>query len=252
MRPLTLLLLAVVVPSALGCDGEGAPSPEHAAAEGETGGGRVAASAAGSAKGDEAGGAPAAQTKLPAAPRAGEGEVVYTWYDSRGRPHLATRIEEVPEERRDRVVVSRLGGGLEAAAESELVVGDFRQETPTFSKIDLSKLGATGHLDGAQLLKHHEVYVYSAEWCGFCKKVKAWLRARGIPFIERDIEKDPGAADELRAKALAAGISAGGIPVTDVHGELVRGFAPKALEAALARAGYPVEPETRERGAGGE
>ena len=34
------------------------------------------------------------------------------------------------------------------------------------------------------------VTVYSASWCGVCKQAKAFLREEGIPFVDKDVEKD--------------------------------------------------------------
>jgi glutaredoxin len=78
-----------------------------------------------------------------------------------------------------------------------------------------------------------EVIVYSAEWCGYCKKAMAWLGKKGIPFVEKDVEKDPGADRELKQKLKAAGMRAGGVPVIDVRGKLVVGFDRGRLQALL-------------------
>jgi glutaredoxin len=39
--------------------------------------------------------------------------------------------------------------------------------------------------------------VYSAPWCGDCREAKRFLEKHSIPFQEIDIEKTPGAADEV-------------------------------------------------------
>ncbi len=79
------------------------------------------------------------------------------------------------------------------------------------------------------------VVLYSAAWCGYCKKERAWLKAKGVNFTERDIEKDNGAAEELARKASAAGVRPRGVPVTDVRGTLVEGFDEPRLTALLGR-----------------
>lgn len=82
--------------------------------------------------------------------------------------------------------------------------------------------------------KSGEVIVYSTTWCGFCTRVKSWLTARKISFVEKDVEKDPTAAPELAQKMVQQKIPpSGGVPWTDVRGTLVRGFDPKKLEEAL-------------------
>jgi glutaredoxin len=77
------------------------------------------------------------------------------------------------------------------------------------------------------------VVVYSAEWCGYCKKAKAWLAGRSVPFVERDVEKTPGAQAELQAKLKAKNVPGGGIPVIDWGGTLVMGYDVAAFEKLL-------------------
>ena len=55
------------------------------------------------------------------------------------------------------------------------------------------------------------VTVYSADWCGYCKKLQQGLRDEQIPFDVIDIERNPSAHERARQ---ATGTSA--IPVTSV------------------------------------
>jgi glutaredoxin len=71
-----------------------------------------------------------------------------------------------------------------------------------------------------------QVVIYGASWCGACRQAAAWLRGRGIPFVEKDIERDPGAREEMTAKCRAAGITPNSIPILDVRGRVVQGFSP--------------------------
>ncbi len=41
--------------------------------------------------------------------------------------------------------------------------------------------------------------VYSATWCRDCREAKRFLAKHNIPFEEIDIERTPGAADEVEA-----------------------------------------------------
>ena len=77
------------------------------------------------------------------------------------------------------------------------------------------------------------VIVYGTSWCGYCKKAREYLAAHHIPFEDKDIEKDDGAADELARKAADQGIHPGGVPVIDVHGKLIVGFNRVALDHLL-------------------
>jgi mycoredoxin len=44
------------------------------------------------------------------------------------------------------------------------------------------------------------ITMYSTTWCPDCWRAKSFLRARGVPFREVDIEKDP-LAEEIVLKA---------------------------------------------------
>ena len=64
----------------------------------------------------------------------------------------------------------------------------------------------------------------------------AYMKRKGISFIEKDIEKDPGAAREMEAKLSKNGLRGGSIPVMDVRGTIMVGFDPERVEAALRAA----------------
>ncbi len=78
-----------------------------------------------------------------------------------------------------------------------------------------------------------DVIVYGTSWCGYCKKTRNWLNAHSIPFIDKDVEKDDGAAEELAQKARDQGVRPRGVPVIDARGRLVLGFNADELEDAL-------------------
>jgi glutaredoxin len=77
------------------------------------------------------------------------------------------------------------------------------------------------------------VVLYGTQWCGACAKARAWLKQRGVAFEDKDPERDPAAAAELRAKAARAGIQPDRVPIIDVRGTVLQGFDPKRLEALL-------------------
>jgi glutaredoxin len=68
------------------------------------------------------------------------------------------------------------------------------------------------------------VILYSAVWCGVCKATAEFLRKEGIPYEEKDVEKDAGAQQELACKALKTGKKINGVPVLDIGGTLLLGF----------------------------
>jgi mycoredoxin len=45
-----------------------------------------------------------------------------------------------------------------------------------------------------------ELIVYSAQWCHDCREAKRFLAKHNIPYQEVDIERTPGAAQEVIAR----------------------------------------------------
>ena len=62
------------------------------------------------------------------------------------------------------------------------------------------------------------VVLYTTAWCGYCKRARQYLNARGNAFVERDIEKD---ASANRAHKLAGGT---GVPLLVRDGDTLSGF----------------------------
>jgi glutaredoxin len=87
----------------------------------------------------------------------------------------------------------------------------------------------------AGLAKSEDVIIYGASWCGACKQAARYFSQKGVPFVEKDIEKEPAARGEMLSKAKAQGVSTAGIPVIDVRGTLLGGFDPNKVERLLAR-----------------
>jgi glutaredoxin len=78
------------------------------------------------------------------------------------------------------------------------------------------------------------VVLYTTQWCGGCRKARAYLNNRGVSFVERDVERDPGAAGELAEKRRTAGMRGSGVPVLDVDGQLLSGFNERAYSRILS------------------
>ena len=73
------------------------------------------------------------------------------------------------------------------------------------------------------------VVLYSAAWCGYCKKAKAYLAARSVAYQDIDVDSPAG-------MAAFAGVGGGGIPVLVSQGQAVRGFSTQAYDALFAGA----------------
>lgn len=85
-----------------------------------------------------------------------------------------------------------------------------------------------------------------ANFCGEpCDGARSLLNTRGIPFTDRNPEKDPKALDALKA-------ATGGqeVPVLVVGAKVLKGFAEESWNEALTSGGYPrTNPNLRPRAA---
>lgn len=83
-------------------------------------------------------------------------------------------------------------------------------------------------------LRNAEVTIYGTSWCGYCASARDYFRKRGIPFTDRDIEKESGASAEIARKCRDNRMHfSGSVPVLDVNGTIIQGFDVPAIEAAL-------------------
>jgi len=211
------------------------------------------------------GGESQTDVKKPAVKNGG-GAVVYSYVDDRGRIRMATSLGDIPEEFRDRVVMTDTSRPRNQRLRTDRVlVVDLREEGEkgpvNYTIVDLDALkkrasvsllrqpkdpgelgewvvdrvaGRVRSLLGIQApVSSVRVMLYTAPWCGFCKKAAAHLRSRGISFEERDIDSDRSAAVELSRKLRQAGLSGSGIPVLDIAGTIVIGFKKDRIDRLL-------------------
>ena len=76
---------------------------------------------------------------------------------------------------------------------------------------------------------HGQVVLYATDWCPYCEKTRALLAAKGIPYHEMNIETSAEARSQYQR------LAAQGVPVLLVAREVVRGYHPQTMEAALDR-----------------
>lgn len=76
------------------------------------------------------------------------------------------------------------------------------------------------------------VIIYSTTWCGYCKMLKKYLSDKNVAWVEKDIENDASAHEELMRKIDG---NFRGVPVSDVNGTIVLGFDRPSIDAALAK-----------------
>ncbi len=162
------------------------------------------------------------------------------------------RVADVPEAARGQVIVVDSSLSPERRrSESVLYVADLtaRREDGTYPyslvsrfRFERELLRAPGdrssvlpaECDGLTASPPDRVVLYTTAWCSVCKTAAAFMTREGIPFVERDVEQDRAAQQELACKALKAGKQLQGVPVLDVAGALMVGFDRDSL-VALAR-----------------
>jgi glutaredoxin-like YruB-family protein len=72
------------------------------------------------------------------------------------------------------------------------------------------------------------VTIYSATWCAYCHAAKDYLDKLKVSYTDKDIEKDPSAAEESVTKSNQMGI-----PVIDIDGTIIVGFDKPKIDLAL-------------------
>ncbi len=73
------------------------------------------------------------------------------------------------------------------------------------------------------------VTIYTTDWCGYCKKAKAYMRERGISYVEYDIEKDNDRYVEFKRRG------GNGVPLIVVGEKTMSGFDSEEFEQMLTQ-----------------
>lgn len=72
-----------------------------------------------------------------------------------------------------------------------------------------------------------EIVMYTTSTCPHCKTAKTFLIEKGYSFLEKNVQLDPVAAQEMRSHKMM------GVPSFLVGGETIVGFDPGKIEAIL-------------------
>ena len=76
-----------------------------------------------------------------------------------------------------------------------------------------------------------KVKLYTTTWCGYCKRAKAYLQARGTSFQEIDVETSAQGQREFQA------LGGRGVPVILVGNQRMDGYSEGTLAGMLKQAG---------------
>lgn len=190
----------------------------------------------------------AGESVTPPFPVQGELDgLVLVWFDAEGM-HSARRRADIPEASRAEVRVDslRIAPGQRLDPEHVLVAdvrvpradGSYAVKKHTRAWFE-SRMDALAPrpkptptaIAGADT----GVTMYRTSWCGVCRTAAAYFRKNGIAFVEKDVEQDPGASEEMLKKAQRVGRTPNGVPVIDFHGNLMFGFDEDELDRLVAK-----------------
>ncbi|MBI1891167.1 MAG: glutaredoxin family protein [Burkholderiales bacterium] len=110
------------------------------------------------------------------------------------------------------------------------------QKTLTFDNLPSSSLPAPTSSQLEQARKPQaaapstargQVVLFSAAWCGYCKKAKAYLASRGVAYREFDVDTTEGKAEFVRAGGSR------GIPLILAGDHRLQGFSQEAYDAVF-------------------
>ncbi|WP_243373026.1 glutaredoxin domain-containing protein [Geotalea sp. SG265] len=78
--------------------------------------------------------------------------------------------------------------------------------------------------------KYPKIVLYSVSWCPHCKEAKEYLTRNNIPFINRDVEVDNAAMNDLTKKYKSQGV-----PVIVIGNDdaILKGFDRQKFEKAV-------------------
>ena len=185
--------------------------------------------------------------------------LLLVWYDEEGA-HSASSRDEIPEGSRERVRVDSLSVPPEQRLDPAYVYiadvreagadGKYQARRVRRNEVDswlrpepVPEPGPSPNLAGAEpsqapgagVPTTGDVIMYSASWCGACRSAGAFLRRRGVRFVEKDIERDSSARAAMEETLRRAGLRSQGIPVIDFRGTVVLGFDQPRLEQLIRR-----------------
>jgi glutaredoxin len=120
---------------------------------------------------------------------------IYRWVDADGKVHFS---DEKPEKTKTEEVEVRVNS-FEGLSVSDSEFLDARVQ--------------------------RQVVMYSASWCGYCRKARHYFRQKGIPFKEYDIENSrKGRRDYAR-------MNGSGVPIIFVGNKRIQGFRAERFQA---------------------
>ncbi|MCH7868990.1 MAG: glutaredoxin family protein [Myxococcales bacterium] len=145
-------------------------------------------------------------SKLDEPGRVPDSKALYNYVDARGGHHMVRGLHSVPAEYQARAWrLNREGGPKINRYDAMAVVRSFQS-----ASVDPSSYFNPNQLN---------VTLYSAKWCGACRRAKALLDEERVAYTLRDIDDDPSAKEEVRR--ILGSVT---IPLLDINGTYVSGY----------------------------
>jgi glutaredoxin len=197
-------------------------------------------------------------------------DLLLTWVDEQGDFHVVQKVADVPEKARHavRAVVTTREQGtgkLVYVADLGAKKPDGTYPVRTMTRAEWDDLGAARRKARLEALapsasapppasgapgspspgvpgappgaSNVVAIIYGAEWCKPCHDAARYLRGRGVKVVDKDIEENAVARQEMRAKLERARMPpTSSIPIIDIAGKIMVGFSPTALDHAIESA----------------
>lgn len=169
-------------------------------------------------------------------------DLVFQYFDDQGKPRVVTEVGSVPEGKRGDVMViypTKRRQGLPASlmilADLKAPGADGSYAVRFVNRYTFTPTGAAQAVSAGQV-QAAGVMLFTAPGCPHCTKARKWLASQAIPFVEKDLSKDPSAINLAAAAAKKQGIPENylsSVPLLLVNGKLLVGFSPEAVRKAL-------------------
>ena len=140
-----------------------------------------------------------------------DSKAFFSYVDERGGDHLVQGLHNVPPAYQ--ALAKNLSNGVVRRIN--------RYDSAAVSQAALQRSRRSGSDFNPNRL---DITVFSATWCGACRRTLEFLDAEGVDYVLRDIDEDPSAKAEVRRI-----LGSVRIPLIDINGTYVTGYDRKTL-----------------------
>ena len=156
---------------------------------------------------------------------AGSNPVYYSYTEAGGALRFVEHLDDVPADRRASAKPIRIAASVPARRLAGTAGRPIRKP---WSEAEPTSVERDRPNDRDAARAQHEVVVYTTSWCPWCRKTLAFLDAKHVGYVNKDIEKNPAWRDELVEKT-----GSSGVPVVEIDGQRIDGFDAPAMERLL-------------------